>query len=118
MELLLIRHALPLRIEDATGPADPGLSEAGQHQARHLADHLAYERIHVVYASPMRRAFQTAEPVAERQGVEINVVEGIAEYDRDASEYIPIEQLKAEGAPGWQDVLTGAVHAAAGRRPV
>jgi hypothetical protein len=38
VELLLIRHALPVRIEDGDGPADPALSEAGHHQARLLAD--------------------------------------------------------------------------------
>ena len=71
MELLFIRHALPQRVEGFEGPADPELSEAGQHQARHLAEYLAFERIHAVFASPLRRAMQTAEPVAERQSIEV-----------------------------------------------
>ncbi|HEX9258994.1 MAG TPA: histidine phosphatase family protein [Acidimicrobiales bacterium] len=107
MELLLIRHALPVRIEDADGAADPELSEAGHHQARHLADYLADERVHAVYASPMRRAHQTAEPVAERQGVSIVIEDGLAEYDRHHNEYIPIEQAKAENHPSWQEMLDG-----------
>lgn len=117
MELMFIRHALPMRVEGFDGPADPELSEAGEHQARHLADYLAFERIHAIFASPLRRAVQTAEPVAARQGIEVTISEGIAEYDREASEYIPIEQLKAEGLPGWQDVLTGDVHRAVGIDP-
>jgi probable phosphoglycerate mutase len=117
MELLFIRHALPLRVEGFDGPADPELSEAGQHQARYLADYLAFERIHAVFASPLRRAIQTAEPVAARQSVEVTLSDGIAEYDREASEYIPVEQLKAEGLPGWQDVLTGDVHRSVGVDP-
>ncbi len=117
MELLFIRHALPLRVEGFEGPADPELSEAGQHQARHLADYLAFERIHAVFASPLRRAIQTAEPVAAKQSVEVAVADGIAEYDREAAEYIPIEQLKAEGLPGWQDVLTGDAQRTAGVDP-
>ncbi|MET0577141.1 MAG: histidine phosphatase family protein [Ilumatobacteraceae bacterium] len=117
MELLFIRHALPQRVEGFDGPADPELSEAGEHQARYLAEYLAFERIHAVFASPLRRAVQTAEPVAQRQSVEVTLADGIAEYDRDAAEYIPIEQLKAEGLPGWQDVLTGSVHRAAGVDP-
>ena len=32
MELLFIRHALPLRVEGFEGPADPELSEAGEHR--------------------------------------------------------------------------------------
>lgn len=107
VELVLIRHALPVRVEDAAGPADPELSEAGHHQARFLADYLGDERIHAVYASPMRRAHQTAVPVAERQGVEVRLEEGVAEYDRHASEYIPVEQLKAENHPAWQELLEG-----------
>jgi probable phosphoglycerate mutase len=117
MELLLVRHALPIRVEDVEGPADPELSEAGHHQARYLADYLAFERVHAVYASPLRRAMQTAAPVAERQGVEVLVAEGIAEYDREASEYIPVEQMKAEGHPGWQDILMGGVHQSMGIDP-
>jgi probable phosphoglycerate mutase len=117
MELLLVRHALPIRVEDVEGPADPELSEAGHHQARHLAEYLAFERVHAVYASPLRRAMQTAAPVAERQGVEVLVAEGIAEYDREASEYIPVEQMKAEGHPGWQDILLGGVHESMGIDP-
>ena len=117
MELLFIRHALPLRVEGFEGPADPELSEAGHHQARYLAEYLAFERIHAIYASPLRRAVQTAEPVAAKQSIEVAISEGIAEYDREASEYIPIEQLKAEGLPGWQDVLKGEVHRAVGVDP-
>ena len=117
MELLFVRHALPLRVEGFDGPADPELAEAGHHQARHLAEYLAFERIHAVYASPLRRAVQTAEPVAERQAVAITIADGIAEYDREAAEYIPIEELKASGHPGWQDVLQGQVHESAGVDP-
>ena len=117
MELLFIRHALPQRVEGFAGPADPELSEAGQHQARYLAEYLGFERVHAVFASPLRRAVQTAEPVAKRQSIEVTLAEGIAEYDRDASEYIPIEQLKAEGLPGWQDVLTGDAQRSAGVDP-
>jgi len=117
MELLFIRHALPRRVEGVEGPADPELSEAGMSQARHLAEYLASEKIHAVYASPLRRAMQTAQPVAAKQGIEITVADGIAEYDRDAAEYIPIEQLKEEGLPGWQDVLAGDTHRSAGVDP-
>ena len=117
MELLFIRHALPQRVEGFDGPADPELSDAGHHQARHLAEYLGFERIHAVFASPLRRAVQTAEPVAQRQSIEVELAEGIAEYDREATEYIPIEQLKAEGLPGWQDVLTGDAHRSVGVDP-
>jgi 2,3-bisphosphoglycerate-dependent phosphoglycerate mutase len=117
MELLLVRHAQPVRVENSTGPADPELSETGRQQARLLATYLGDERLDAIVASPLRRAVQTAEPVAVQHGVAITVHDGLAEYDRESGEYIPIEQLRAEGLPGWQDVLTGNVHRAVGVDP-
>ena len=60
-----MRHALPVRQVSTEGPADPELSDAGHEQARHLAAYLRSETIHALYASPMRRARETAAPVAE-----------------------------------------------------
>jgi probable phosphoglycerate mutase len=106
MELLLIRHALPLRVEgvDGTGPADPDLAELGRAQAKALAEWLVDEQIDAVWSSPMRRAWQTAEPVSERLGLPVQVDDGLCEFDRDASSYIPIEELKAAGDPRWNEV--------------
>ena len=39
MELILVRHALPERVENVSGVADPGLQELGWAQARRLADY-------------------------------------------------------------------------------
>ena len=65
MELLFIRHALPLRVEGFEGPADPGAVRSRPRTRRgYLAEYLSFERIHAVFASPLRRAVQTAEPVA------------------------------------------------------
>ena len=95
MELLLIRHGLPEHVENRDGkPADPPLSELGRVQARRLSEWLARERIDRLYTSPMARAYQTAEPLAERFGLEPEAADGVAEYDRNASHYIPTEKLK------------------------
>lgn len=110
MELLLIRHALPERRENTDGPADPELSEQGHRQAEHMANYLATESIHAVYSSPLRRARQTAEPLSRLLQSEPVVVDGLAEYDRHATEYIPIEELKAAGDPRFLDQITGTDH--------
>ncbi len=69
MELLLIRHGLPVRIENTDGtPADPPLSPAGLDQSRRLAQWLEFESIDALYASPMKRAHETAVPFSERDG--------------------------------------------------
>jgi probable phosphoglycerate mutase len=112
MDLLLIRHGLPVRRELVEGPADPELSEAGHAQARHLADYLATETIHALYASPLKRAYQTAEPLAAAFGLPITVVDGVAEWDRESSEYVPAEELKAANDPRWHAMVRGEWNAA------
>ena len=107
MELLLVRHALPIRREATDGPADPVLSEAGHAQAAHLAAYLADETVHAIYASPLQRARQTAAPVAARLGLPIVIEDAVAEYDRNSDTYIPVEELKATNHPMWQEMLNG-----------
>jgi probable phosphoglycerate mutase len=107
MELLLIRHALPVRRTVSGGRADPELAPDGLLQAEHLARYLAEETIHAIYASPLSRARQTAEPMARARSMEIQIEDGVAEYDRDSSEYVPVEELKATNDPRWQAMLAG-----------
>lgn len=107
MELLLVRHALPVRREVADGPADPELSEAGVAQARYLGDYLAVEEIDAVYASPLRRAAQTAAPVAAAHSLVVELLDDLAEWDRSANAYVPIEELKAANDPRWQALVNG-----------
>ena len=107
MELLLIRHALPIRRELNSGAADPELSAEGHAQAAHLAEYLASEHLDAVYASTMQRARQTAEPLAARRNLDIALRDGVAEFDRFSSEYIPVEELKADKDPRWLEMLEG-----------
>jgi probable phosphoglycerate mutase len=107
MELLLVRHALPVRREVEDGPADPELSSAGQEQAGHLAQYLASETLHAVYASPLRRAQETAAPVAATQGVPVVSSTGVAEWDQNSPDYVPVEELKAADDPRWHALLAG-----------
>lgn len=107
MELLLIRHAEPIRIVDAEGPADPHLHERGVIQAARLAEWLAVEELHAVWSSPMRRAQETAAPLAKAQGLPVLVDEELAEFDRDATSYIPLEELKAARDERYLAMLEG-----------
>lgn len=108
MELIFVRHGLPLRQEVTEGTADPDLDERGHAQARLVAEYLRTERIDAIYASPMRRAHQTAVPLAEMLGLDIVVEPGIAESDRDGTFYAPYEELKAAGDPRWRVGMTAA----------
>jgi len=106
VELLLIRHALPVRREltDGAGPADPELAPLGRQQAAALAVWLRTEDVDALWSSPMRRARETAAPVADALGLSVVVDEGLSEYDREAHFYIPIEELKAANDPRWYEV--------------
>lgn len=108
MDLLLIRHGLPEHIETRDGrPADPPLAALGRRQAEEMAQWLQRERIDRLYSSPLRRARQTAESLAALRGLDIELHPGVAEYDRDASEYVPMERLKEVDFDRWQSIMRG-----------
>lgn len=69
--VFLVRHGeTTLSSEDRfAGATDVDLSDEGRGQARRLADRLAGERFAAVYASPMRRAQETATILAQPHGL-------------------------------------------------
>jgi probable phosphoglycerate mutase len=82
VRLLLVRHGQTSgNTRGALDTALPGppLTELGQDQARTLAERLGGEPIVAVYASQAIRAQQTAAPLAEVLGVEVQVIEGVKE---------------------------------------
>ena len=95
MQLLIIRHALPLRSEPGQG-SDPELSEEGIEQAKRLPDALKRFPVSRLVSSPQIRSIQTAQPVADALGLTVDIDERLAEYDRDMAHYIPIEQIAVE----------------------
>ena len=107
MELILVRHGLPLRVEQQRGRADPALSDTGRKQAQQVAATLAAERVDAIYSSPLRRAVETALPLAQLLGLQPVISDDIAEFDRGASAYIPMEQLKAEDYAAWKSFVEG-----------
>ena len=106
MQLLLIRHALPLRSQPGDG-ADPPLSDIGRQQTQRLPDALARYPIGRVVASSQRRAVQTAEPVAAACALTVEVEDRYAEYDRDLAGYLPIEELRTERPQDWARIARG-----------
>lgn len=117
MELLLIRHAEPERVPEGPRPADPGLTPAGRDQAAALATWLAPEPLDAVISSPLRRARETAEPIAVARGLVMEIDDDLAEYDREATSYIPVEELRATGDPRWHAMVEGRLPDLAGTDP-
>jgi probable phosphoglycerate mutase len=112
MELLFVRHALPVRI-DAThdgSPADPGLAELGHLQAQRVLDALAGDEVTHLYSSPARRAQETAAPLVAKLGLELRIEPGLAEFDVAHSSYVPVEELRAAGDPRWEMLVKGELY--------
>ena len=107
MELLLIRHAEPVKIVDADGPADPILHDRGRQQAERLAAYLGEETLEGLFSSPMRRAQETAAPVAAVHNLPIVVDDELAEFDKEATSYVPVEELKATKDERWLAMVEG-----------
>jgi probable phosphoglycerate mutase len=107
MELILVRHGLPVRRENTTGPADPDLSPDGHAQAKLFAQYIESEKIDAIYSSPLKRAVQTADPLCASLGLTASLVPGVAEWDQHSNEYIPVEELKAANDPRWQEMAKG-----------
>jgi broad specificity phosphatase PhoE len=79
--LLISRHGeadfeQPHLLSDSGG----WLTELGRAQARELAERVADRRIATVYASPQRRAVESAEAAAEVLNVPVRTVAGLEEY--------------------------------------
>jgi 2,3-bisphosphoglycerate-dependent phosphoglycerate mutase len=111
VELVLVRHALPVRADAVPGQrADPGLSDLGREQAARLPGALAGDAVDVLCTSPLRRARETAAPLAEALGLEPVVVEGLAEFDSGDASYVPVEELRAAGDPRWHALVRGDLH--------
>jgi probable phosphoglycerate mutase len=106
MQLLLIRHALPLRTQAGEG-SDPELAELGWQQAQRVPAALARFPISRVVSSPQRRAVQTAQPLAELRGLDVDIDERLAEYDRGLAQYVPIEQVRSEHPQEWARMVAG-----------
>lgn len=106
VQLLLIRHALPLRSAPDEG-ADPELSDVGFEQSRRLPKALDRHPISRVLSSPQRRAIQTAAPVADALGLDVELDDRLAEYDKDLAHYVPIEQIRIEFPQEWERLAAG-----------
>ncbi|WP_460832446.1 SixA phosphatase family protein [Lysobacter humi (ex Lee et al. 2017)] len=87
---VLVRHA-----EKASDdPRDPTLTEAGQRRAERLAWSLRQRPVTAVYATPLRRAQQTAAPVAREHGLPVTT------YEAAASPVETAQALRAAHASG------------------
>ena len=102
--LILVRHgATAHNVENrfSGGNALP-LSDLGEQQAKQLADRLAtFSAISLVASSPLPRARQTADAIADRLGLPVVVVDGFTELNFGAWEGLTYHEVVREWPDEW-----------------
>lgn len=108
MQLILVRHALPERVAHEDGSAaDPELTPEGRAQAQRLVAALDGEPVDALWSSPMRRARQTAEPLAAHLGRDPQVEPGLREYDAEGGHYTPVHEMATAAPQDWERMRSG-----------
>jgi broad specificity phosphatase PhoE len=104
--------------EESGGEAvDPHLTARGLDQAERLSTWLAAEPVHHVVSSPLRRASETAQPLAEAHGLVVETIAGLREWDAGADHYIPMEELRETKDDRWQAMVEGRWEDYGGENP-
>ena len=82
-EIILARHGqTEWNVEEVfRGQIDLELNQTGLKQAELLAEYLSGQKIEAVYSSPLKRAFKTAEAVARRHKLRVEIVNGLTDCD-------------------------------------
>jgi len=103
----LVRHGqTPLNKSDVLrGLADPPLDETGRDQAQRLGIALGDRGLTAVISSPLLRARQTAEPVAERAGLAVSAYQGL--LDRDYGPWTGVSRASVTSRWGSVDRAPG-----------
>ncbi len=103
MRLILIRHGETRwnREKKVQGTSDIELDEVGVEQAHRLALALRGEKIDAIYASPLKRAYETARIIGQFHRGPIHVEDGLVEMNQGDFEGLHYLELRDR----YQDVL-------------
>jgi broad specificity phosphatase PhoE len=98
LEILLIRHGETAwnAAEIFRGRISIGLSEDGLKQVEKLAEYLRQKKISAVFCSPLKRALETAEPLARQHELSARPVDGLTDLDFGKWEGQSIEIVKTQ----------------------
>jgi len=97
MRLILVRHGetdwnKQHRIQ---GLGDLGLNKSGEKQAEALACALGHENLSAIYASPLKRAQETAQAIARFHELEVVTFDGLKELDTGDLDGLTLEEMKS-----------------------
>lgn len=90
-QIVFVRHGesfgnISADVPEGYSSDDPPLTDKGIQMAEKLADCFEKEAIAGIFASPLVRAVQTASPIAEKLGMDMNILPELAEKDTYCSE--------------------------------
>lgn len=88
------------------GQSDIHLTEKGRIQAQAIAQRLAAEEIHAIYASDLSRAWDTAEAIASHHNIEVIATPNLREASFGQWEgltYDEIQQRDPEAVKAWHE---------------
>ena len=88
------------------GRIDVGLNETGLAQAEALGHHLADFDIEAVYASPLKRALDTARAVAVYHSLEVSIAQDLADFNYGAWQGMSNSEVREKYADLYQRWLT------------
>jgi len=91
--LILVRHSLP-EIAENLPAHEWKLSEEGRARAEQLAGRLTRYRPEVIVSSVEPKARETAGIIAEKQNLELHVLEGLHEHDRSQAPYLTGDEFE------------------------
>jgi alpha-ribazole phosphatase/probable phosphoglycerate mutase len=102
--LLLIRHAHTEMAGRFCGHSDPELSNAGRQQLPQIVTRLQKWQLSAIFASDLKRAVQTAEPVALGRNLPVQLRTGLREIhfgDWEGHSWKEIEAADPAFASSW-----------------
>lgn len=108
MQLFLVRHGESEGNRDKmfTGHGDYGITALGHAQAEAVARALCEPAPTAVYSSDLRRAMQTATPLAARVGLTLQTWASLRERDMGSFVGMTFAQVQREHPDGWQALVS------------
>lgn len=110
--LILVRHGETEwnRVGRYQGFARTSLNERGRWQAEQIARRLAHWDIDIIYASDLRRAMGTAEPIAARLELPIRPREALREIDVGEWEGLTVPEIQSQHPDNWKAHVSDPIH--------
>jgi len=110
MRLILIRHGETFwnwerRIQGCRSNTE--LNQRGKEQAEKIASLLGKQKVDAIYSSPLKRAVDTAQAIAQACGLGMNVAPELREIDAGELEGLSEEELGKRYKAFWREWRKG-----------